>query len=29
MMLVSGSSIFKAEDPAALIAQMHALDKKI
>ncbi len=24
-MLVSGSSVFKAEDPAALIAQMHAL----
>ncbi len=28
-MLVSGSSVFQAEDPAALIAQMHALDKKI
>lgn len=28
-MLVSGSSVFQAEDPSALIAQMHALDKKI
>lgn len=26
-MLVSGSSLFKAKDPAVLVGQMHALDK--